>query len=195
MTAKLHGLRVAAGKVLADIVTAGYEGVRADAEKVFGAARRELGAKTLDVALPDGTSLGTISILAGPAERTVNMSAVAAIVAQQSGAVEALRPEAVTDPALLAFVRDHMPHLIETKVRQEDLKAALKRIDAEGCLNGTDGKKVKVAEVQRGEPTGEFRYRPSPEAEAAIRRAWQAGELQELLADLIRPAVEAGGQS
>lgn len=193
MNAKQHALKVAASKVLVNIITEGYEGVRADAEKVFGAARRDLGAKSLDVALPDGTSLGTISILSGPAERKVNMSAVAGIVAQTSGTVESLRPEAMTDPLLLDFVRDHMPHLIETTVRQDDLKAALKKIDADGCLKDADGKKVKVAEITRGEPTGEFRYKASPEAEAAVRRAWQSGELQEMLLALVRPAIETGG--
>lgn len=195
MSTKLHALKVAASKVLVDIVTEGYEGVRADAEQVFGAARRDHGAKTLDVALPDGTSLGTISILAGPAERKLNVSAVAAIVAQTDGTVETLREEALTDPALLEFVRDHMPHLLETKVRPEDLKAAIKKIDADGCLKDADGKKVKVVEIKRGEPTGEFRYRSSAEARAAVRRAWQAGELQDILTDLVRPAIEAGEKS
>lgn len=192
MSTKSHALKVAAAKVLSDIVAAGYEGVRADAEQVFGAARRGTGAKTLDVALPDGTSLGTISILAGPAERKVNGSAVAAVVALSEDLVDELRPEALTDPALIEFVRDHMPHLLVTKLPDAAVKAAMKRIDKDGYLAEPGGGKVKVAEISQGEVTGRFAYRASKEAEAAIRQAWHAGELRDLFADLIRPALEGG---
>ncbi|MER7213541.1 hypothetical protein ABT340_41310 [Streptosporangium sp. NPDC000239] len=192
MNAKSTALKVAAAKVLTDIVTAGYEGVRADAEQAFGAARRDTGAKTLDVALPDGTSLGTISILAGPVERKVNASAVAAVVAQSENLVEELHPEALADPMLIEFVRDHMPHLLVSKLPDHALKAAYKAIDKDGCLTSPDGEKVKVAEITQGEVTGKFAYRPSKDAEAAIRKAWEQGDLQNLFTDLIRPALEAG---
>lgn len=191
MSTKAHALKVAAAKVLSDIVTAGYEEVRADAEQVFGAARRDHSAKTLDVALPDGTSLGTISILSGPTTRKVNASAVGAVVALSEDLVDELTPEAMSDPTLIEFVRDHMPHLLVSKLPDAAMKAAFKRIDKDGYLKRPDGTKVKVAEYTQGEVTGEFRYRASADAEAAIRKAWHAGELQDLFAEMVRPAIEA----
>jgi len=194
VNAKQHALRVAAASVLADIVTEGYEGVRADAEKAFGAARRETGAKTLDVQL-DGTSLGTVSILAGKATKKTDTATVAAIAAAEHGTVTRLRKEALEDENLLAFVADQMPHLLETTVRDEDLKATYKAIDKNGYLKRPDGSKVKVVEATHGEPTGEFRFRASAEARAAVLAAWQRGELSELFSELVRPAIEAGDQT
>lgn len=195
MTAKTSGLKVAAAKVLVEMVTKGYEGVRADAEKVLGATRRETGAKALDVALPDGTSLGTISILAGPTERKISVSAVAAVVAQSEDLIEKLTDAALTDPKLIAYLRAEMPHLLVKTLPDAALKAAYKRIDDDGYLAEPDGTKVKVAEIVRGEVTGKFAYRASKEAEAAIRKAWEAGELRDLVAELVRPAIEAGEAS
>lgn len=179
------------------MLTKGYEGVRGDAEKVFGAARRDHSAKTLDVVLPDGTSLGAIDILAGPRTRKVNGSAVAAIVVLSEDLVERLTPAAATDPKLIEFLRDHMPHLLEKKLPEAAITAAYKKIDKDGFLKRPDGTKVKVAEFEIGEVTGEFRYRPSAEAEAAIRKAWEAGDLRDLVAELVRPAIESapGGES
>ncbi|MFN2636822.1 MAG: hypothetical protein ABR585_07345 [Gemmatimonadaceae bacterium] len=196
MSTKLAGLKVAAAKVLVDILAAGYEGVRADAQLVFGAARRDHSAKTLDVVLPDGTSMGAIDILAAPRERKVNKSAVAAVVALSENLVEQLTPAALTDPELIEFLRDHMPHLLVKKLPEDALTAAYKRIDKDGYLKRPDGTKVKVAEFTYGEVSGEFRYRASAEAEAAIRRAWDAGELRDLFAELVRPAIESapGGE-
>lgn len=197
MTAKTSGQRVAVAAGLLNMLTKGYEGVRADAEEVFGAARRDHSAKTLDVLLPDGTSLGAIDILAGPRNRTIIVSAVAAAVAESEDLVEELTPAALKDPKLLAYLRENMPHLLVKKLPDAALKSAYKKIDKDGYLKDSDGKKVLVAEFVTGEVTGEFRYRPSAEAEAAIRRAWEAGELRDLVAELVRPAIEAapGGES
>ncbi|ETK36176.1 hypothetical protein [Microbispora sp. ATCC PTA-5024] len=189
-----HALKVAAAKVLADIVTEGYEQLRKEAEPEFAALRTQYNARTLDAALPDGTVLGTISILGGPASRKFNMSAIAAIVANDDPDefVEQIRPEAVADPDLLAFVRDHMPHLLVKKIRDEHLKRVFKRVDENGYLKDAAGTLIKVAEVTRGEPTGEFRYKATPAAREAVWAAWEAGILQPFLGDLVRPAVEAG---
>lgn len=193
MNAKDHAIRVASAKVLTEIVAEGYEGVRADAEKVFGVARRVHSSKSLDPDL-DGVSLGTVSILAGAATKTVDHSTVAAVAAATHGTVQVFRPGALDDENLLSFVRDQMPHLLETKVRAEDLSATYKAIDKDGWLKRPDGSKVKVAAVVRGEVTGEFRFRASKEAKAAVLAAWHRGELQELFVEMVRPALETGEQ-
>lgn len=194
MNAKQHALRVAAAKVLSDIVTEGYEQIRRDAEPEFAALRRDAGAKALNAELPDGTELGSLSIYAGPPNTRVNMATVAAIVANDDPDefVEQLTDAALADEALLEFVRDHMPHLLERKIRPDYLKKLLKRIDANGYLKDAAGTRIKVAEVTRGEPTGKFAFTAGPGARELVWAAWQDGTLQPLIGDLLKPAIEAG---
>lgn len=194
-SAKQHALKVAAAKVLADIVTDGYENLRKEAEPVFAQLRKDTGSKTLDVEMPNGTVLGPISILAGPAKRKFRMSTIAAIVANDDPdeMVEELLPEAVSDPDLIEFVRDHMPHLLRRKIRDAHLKKLFNRVDDNGYLKDAAGTRIKVADITREEPTGEFRYKADEGARAVVWAAWDAGELQPLIGDLLRPAIEAGG--
>lgn len=193
-TPKLHALKVAAASVLADIVTEGYERLRKDAMPVFAELRKDTGSKSLDVTLPDGAELGNLAIYAGPPTRNINFKTIAAIVVNDDPDefVEEIRPEALLDPDLVQFVRDHMPHLLVTKIRDEHLKKLLKKIDPGGYLKDNAGTKIKVAEITRGEPTGKFAYTASSGARAAVWKAWQDGELQPLIGDLLRPALEAG---
>ncbi|MCC5574560.1 hypothetical protein IMZ11_02755 [Microtetraspora sp. AC03309] len=193
-TPKVHALKVAAAKVLAGIVTEGYEQIRKDAEPVFAELRIETDAKSLSPSLPDGTELGTISIKAGPSKMKFRMSTLAAIVANDDPEMfeERLTSEAVTDPELLQFVRDHMPHLMERRINDKHLRVLFKATDANGHLKDAAGTPIQVADVTRGEPTGEFSYRASVGAREAVWAAWQAGELQPLIGDLLRPALETG---
>lgn len=196
MSAKSAALQVAAAKVLADIVTEGYEALRKEAEPQFAALRKETSAKTLNAEMPDGTELGAISIWAGPPNTTINYATLTAIVINDDPDefVEQLRPEALEDGNLLAFVRDHMPHLLEKKIRDEHLKKVIKRIDANGFLKDAAGTRIKVAEVKRGEVTGKFTYTAGPGAREIVWQAWQDGVLQPLIGDLLRPALEAGAE-
>lgn len=197
MNAKTHAVKVAAAKVLADIVTEGYEQLRKDAEPVFAQLRTELDVKSLSVNLPDGTELGSIAIYAGPPSTQVNMKTVAAIVANDAPEefVEELSDEALTDENLLAFVRDQMPHLLKKKIRDAYLKKLLKQIDANGYLKDAAGTRIKVAEVTRGEPTGRFAFTAGPGAKELVWQAWQDETLQPLIGDLLKPALEAGETS
>lgn len=198
MTAKTHAVKVAAAKVLSDIVAEGYEQLRKDAEPVFAELRIDTAAKSLNAELPDGTELGSIAIYAGPPHTQVNMKTVAGIIANDAPEefVEALTDEALTDENLLAFVRDQMPHLIKLKIRDDYLKKTLKRIDANGYLKDAAGTRIKVAEVTRGEPTGRFAFTAGPGARELVWQAWQDGTLQPLIGDLLNPAaIEAGEQS
>lgn len=194
-TPKQHALKVAAAKVLSEIVAEGYENLRKEAEPAFAAHRLEHDTTTMSVGMPDGTVLGTLSIWAGPPTTKVNFAAVAAIVIKDDPDefVEQLRPEALEDESLLEFVRDHMPHLLERKIRDEHLKKVLKKIDANGYLKDAAGARIKVADIKRGEPTGKFSYTALPGAREIVWRAWQEGILQPLIGDLLRPAIEAGG--
>ncbi|GGK62146.1 hypothetical protein Sme01_04120 [Sphaerisporangium melleum] len=196
MNAKQQALKVAAARALSDIVAEGYERIRKEAEPVFAELRKDSGTKSLDVEMPDGTVLGPLSILAGPATRKYRMSTLAAIVANDDPdeLVEELRPEALTDPDLIEFVRDHMPHLLYRKIRDAHLKSLFKKTDSNGYLKDAAGTRIQVADVTRQEPTGEFRYKPDEGARAVVWKAWEAGELQPLIGDLLKPAIEAGEQ-
>lgn len=196
MNAKQHALKVAAAKVLAAIVAEGYEQIRKDAEPVFGRLRIETDAKSLSPTLPDGTELGTISIKAGPKKTKFRMATVAAIVANDNPEefVERLTDEAATDPELLDFVRDHMPHLIERRINDAHLKALFKKTDANGYLKDAAGTAIQVADITRGEPTGEFSYLASKSARQAVWAAWTTGELQPLIGDMLRLALGAGDE-
>ncbi|MGI5274675.1 hypothetical protein ACQEUU_36960 [Nonomuraea sp. CA-218870] len=197
MNAKTHALKVAAAKVLSEIVNDGYEQLRKDAEPEFAELRIETDCKSLAVKLPDGTELGTIAIFDGPPHTQVNMKTIAAIVANDDPDmfVEELVPEALEDENLLAFVRDQMPHLLKKKIRDDYLKKLYKRIDANGYLKDRAGTRIKVAEVTRGEPTGKFAFTAGPGARELVWEAWQRDELKPLLGDLLKPAIEAGEQS
>lgn len=194
MNAKTHALKVAAAKVLSEIVAAGYEKLRKDAEPVFAELRITTDSKNLAVKLPDGTELGSLAIYDGPPHTQVNMKAVAGIIANDNPEefVEALTDEALTDENLLAFIRDQMPHLIKLKIRDDFLKKMLKRIDANGYLKDAAGTRIKVAEITRGEPTGRFAFTAGPGAQELVWKAWQDDTLPPLIGDLLKPAIEAG---
>ncbi|MFI7114024.1 hypothetical protein ACIBK9_47440 [Nonomuraea sp. NPDC050227] len=196
MNAKMHALKTGAAKVLVDIVTEGYEQLRKDAEPVFADLRKDTDSKGLAVKLLDGTEIGAIAIYDGPPKTQVNMAAVAAIVANDDpdAFVEELTPEALEDETLREFLRDHMPHLLRMRIREDHLKKLLKRIDANGYLKDKAGTRIKVAEVTRGEPTGKFAFSAGPGARELVWQAWQDGTLQPVLGDLLRPAIEAGEQ-
>ncbi|MFI6594904.1 hypothetical protein ACIBHX_01580 [Nonomuraea sp. NPDC050536] len=193
MNAKSHALKVGAAKVLVDIVTAGYEQLRKDAEKEFAELRKDE-IKGLAVKLPDGTELGSIAIYDGPPHTQVNMKTVAAIVANDAPEefVEELSDDALKDENLLAFVRDQLPHLLVKRIRPDYLKKLLKRIDGNGYLKDAAGTRIKVADVTRGEPTGKFAFTAGPGAQELAWKAWRSGDLEPVLGDLLRPALEAG---
>lgn len=195
MNAKTHALRVGAAKVLVDIVTAGYERLRKEAELEFAELRKDADVKSLAVKLPDGTELGSVAIYDGPPNTQVNMKTVAAIVVNDAPDefVEELSDDALKDENLLAFVRDQMPHLLVRRIRPDYLKKLYKRIDANGYLKDAAGTRIKVAEVTRGEPTGKFAFSAGPGAQEIVWQAWKDDVLEPVLGDMLRPAIEAGG--
>jgi hypothetical protein len=197
VNAKTHAVKVAAAKVLSEIVADGYKQLRKEAEPVFAQLRTELDVKSLSVSLPDGTELGSIAIYAGPPKTQVNMKAVAAIVANDAPEefVEELSDDALSNENLLAFVRDQMPHLLVRRIRPDYLKQLLKRIDSNGYLKDAAGTRIKVADVSRGEPTGEFAFTAGPGVRELVWQAWQDDTLQPIVGDLLRPAIEAGDTS
>lgn len=171
-------LRVAVLRVLADAINDQNKASRADAEAEFAALRNDSGVKSLTVALPDGTEIGTIAIKAGKQQVDYDDTAVLAFARQSAPTeiTEVVDPSVLDDPKVRAFIREHKPDAITTGVT-EAFKRSLKP-DADGCvINRETGELVKVAEVTAGRPTGAFAYTPSKDARERVVAAWQAGEL------------------
>lgn len=194
MNPKQHSLRIAALRVLSDEVKTAQMAARGEAEKVFAAARNDLGMKSVAVTLDDGTPLGSVAIKAGAKTVAVDEPALFELVADSAPdeLVEVLKPGAETDPELLEWVKANRPALIHSKVRDSYRVKVVKDANADGqVLNTTTGELVKVVEVSYELPTGAFAYTPCAGAAEAIMRAWQRGELADVLGDALRPAVEA----
>lgn len=194
MNPKQHSVRIAALRVLGDEVKTAQGISRGEAEKVFAAARNDLGMKAVDVTLNDGTPLGSVAIKAGAKTVTVKEPVLLALVAESKPGeiVEELKPGAEADPELLEWVKANRPGLLQRKVRDSYRAKVIKGVNANGeVVNTATGELVKVAEVSHELPTGAFAYTPCAGAAEAIMRAWQRGELVDVLGDVLRPAVEA----
>lgn len=196
MNPKQHSVRIAALRVLGDEVKAAQSLARKEGETVFAAARKELGMKSVEVTLSDGTPLGSVAIKAGPKSVAVDEPALFDLVAatKPGEIVEELKPGAESDPELLEWVKANRPGLIQRKVRDSYKAKVLKGADADGqVVNTVTGELVTVVEVTHEAPTGAFAYTPCAGAAEAIMRAWRAGELADILGDAFRPALEGGG--
>src|SRR5690606_42031853 len=92
---------------------------RAEAEKVFGEARRDHGIKTLSVVLPTGAEVGTISIKAGGSVIRWHGAALADYVEATAPTeiVETVDPAVLADPELVLWVLQHRPHMVRREVR------------------------------------------------------------------------------
>lgn len=187
-----HALRVAALRVLSDAITTEARNVRAEAEAEFARLRTDAGVKSLTVALPDGTEIGTVAIKTGAREVSWDEDAVRAFAADVAPTeiTETVDPAVLEDPTVLQFLREHKPDAFTTTVRPGWLKTL--KPDDDGCVvNPATGELVKVAEVTTAAPTGKFAYTPTKEAAARVVAAWQAGELGEIggpLAHAVAPA-------
>lgn len=197
MNARQHGQRIAALRFIGDEVRQAATATRSQAEVAFAAAHREIGMKSVDVTLDDGTPLGSIAIKAGKATVKVYEPTLFKLVETTAPGeiVEELTAEASADPELLAWVQDNRPDLLQRKVRDSYRAKVLKSVDAKGrALDRSTGELVKVLESSTGPRTGEFAYTPCAGAAEAVIQAWRNGELADVLDEVLRPAIEAGEQ-
>ena len=197
MKPRQHGQRIAALRFIGDEVKKAASATRSQAETAFAAAHAETGMKSLDVTLNDGTPLGSIAIKAGKATVTVYEPTLFKLVERSAPGeiAEELAPEAVSDPELLAWVRENRPDLVQRRIRDAYRAKVLKSADTKGrVLDRSTGELVKVLESSTGPRSGEFAYTPCEGAAEAIMRAWRGGELADVLDEVLRPAIEAGEQ-
>jgi hypothetical protein len=201
MTPPNEPLRIAALDALSKRVNKALAEARKEAEPGFATLRAQ-GVKQLEVALPSGDVVGTISIKAGKDTVTDDEDALLAWVeANKPEEIEyAVSPSALSLPDVVAYVRKLHPDLVGKKIRPAYKAKLLAGLDDDGQLvNETTGEVVQVRKVVRGKPTGEFALtfetakKGTPNGRDRIANAWQSGELS--ITDLIRPAIEAGEQS
>jgi hypothetical protein len=193
-------LRIAALDALSKRVNKALADARKEAEQGF-AVLRATGVKQLEVTLPSGDVVGTISIKAGKDSVTDDEDALLAWVeANKPEEIEfAVSPSALTRPDVVAYVRKLHPDLVGKKIRPAYKAKLLASLDEDGQLaNETTGELVQVRKVAKGQPTGEFALtfetakKGKPNGRDQIANAWQSGDMS--ITDLIRPAIEAGEQ-
>lgn len=158
--AVLHALR--------EVVDKTYTDAREDAQKALVAD----GAKVMEPSLPDGTKLGTTSLVTTKAKAAVqDAEEFAAWVARAY-------PGEVT-------------RRVVTEVRPAFAQKLLAEILAAGVAVDPSTGEVVPGVVVTPARTSSHTVRLTDEGRAAIARAWNAGEL----ADVVRLELPAGGES
>ncbi|MFB4280796.1 hypothetical protein ACBJ59_36290 [Nonomuraea sp. MTCD27] len=192
--------RVAVLDVLAKRVSAALTEARKEAEPVFAAARVE-GNKQIEVALPSGTQVGTVSIKASDDTVNVNEADVLAWVLDNApGEVEpVISSSALDQPDVVAYIRRFYPELASKRVRPAYRSKLLGQLNDDGELvDEATGEVVKLADTVKSGPSGAFvltfekAKNGKPAGRDRIAEAWQSGEVD--IRDLILPALEAGEQ-
>jgi hypothetical protein len=155
--AREAAIRVAALKALKDRVIDAYNQARVDAVAALSPGDR------LHAALPDGSDIGTVSC--SPAKTTAK----------------------VTDPpALLAWVKVNAPDELENvpRVRESYVGALLARcenVDGQ-AMHAKTGELLPGVRFETGEPYA--RVTQTHDQQTAFVEAWQAGQLEAVLAVL-----------
>lgn len=175
-------VRVAVLRTLLDEVNAELNAARGAAQDEYKAKRAE-GVKTVEVTLPGGAKVGTVSIRDGARTVTVDEDALLAHVkaTAPTEVVERVDPAVLADPEVVAWVLAHRPQMVREQVRPAYAKKVTADLDDAGDLiNTSTGEVVHLAEVRIAGPSGDFSYRPAKDARERVLEAWRAGELGEL---------------
>lgn len=176
-----HVLKVAVLRVRNDELTARYEAARRAAEAVLAGPRLN-GLKTLAPVLPGGAEAGSLSVKAGRRDVVFNDKLLDLVRETEPHCVEDyVDPGALRDKRVLDLLREHLPELVRQRVgagRRAELEEACAESDG-WLVNTASGERVKVAEVYRVDPSGEFAYVPGKKGTEAILAALAAGTVTE----------------
>lgn len=157
-TLKHKALRLAALTALRDFVAAEIDTLRVTTRDDAVEARAEFGVKSLDVQLPDGSIVATVT-LTDPQPR----------------------PFIYSERALLAYVRTNYPNEIVETVRDSFKKALLEQLapmpdGTDGAVNTATGEVVEGVMFRTGAPAISLRFKT--DGREAIAQSWQRGALQ-----------------
>lgn len=185
MTPRDHALRVAALEALTELAKKEYAKARAEAEESFKAVRAD-GQSQQRVLLPDGEDIGLISIRDGAKTADVTEGALMAWCREHvpDAIEEHIAPEAMTSADVIAVVWDKFPDLIRERVRPGTAAELLKEITESGgfLTDQASGERIEVAEVTKHDPTGAFAFAGggAQQRRERIVAEWQAGRLHEI---------------
>ncbi len=156
--------KVALLTALKDAVETELESARAEAKSVIVKAREELGVKSVEVTLPDGDVVATVTVAGGGESATV-----------------------FYDDEFLTWVKENHPTEVTETVRPAFSKALLSRVEQSGdrFVDPTSGEVVPGLGTRSRSEYISVRFKP--EGREAIAEAWRGGEIGELLAG--RPAL------
>jgi len=199
-TPREAGFRVAVLDALSKRVNAALASARKEAEPVF-AQHRLAGNPQVEVVLPSGGQVATVSIKPGGDSVKFDEAALMAYVVEHAPTeVETvINPAALERPDVAAYVRRFYPELVTKQVREAYRTKLLSELNDDGeIVAEATGEVLKLAEPTKAEPTGAFvlnferAKKSKPNGREQIAAAWSSGELS--IGDLVLPAIEAGEQ-
>ncbi len=175
-------MRIAIMKARANEAAANLKAVRDGAQGLFRPARMR-GVPNVEVRMPDGTRLGLISIQRGGEVWKVDEDELLLVAAlnDSTDLEQVIDPRALRDPKVVEFITANCGEYVKTALTGD----ARARYEKEWRENGGQvsnlllGERVKVADVEYLDPTGEFTYKPVPNADRLIAQAIEAGVINE----------------
>jgi hypothetical protein len=160
-----------------------YKAARELAEEALAKAYAEQGVEKCAVTIPGVGKVATVTVKAGAVEVEVDEAALLATVDkhQPDEVEDIVDPQALTDPDLLAWLREHRPDMVTRRVRPVWRAAKVKEAeenDGRILASAETGEEVTVARVIRHEPNGAFQINFTPEGRYLIEVAEQAAAHQ-----------------
>ena len=157
--------KVALLTALKDAVEAELDAARAEARDVIIKAREELGVKSVEVTVPDGEVVATVTVAGGGTAPAVHY-----------------------DETFLAWVKENHPTEVVEAVRPAFSKALLGRLEQAGDKFVDPNTGEVVAGIGERLKSEYISVRFKPEGRAVIAEAWRSSEIGLLLAG--QPAID-----
>jgi hypothetical protein len=157
--------KVALLTALKDAVEAELDAARAEARDVIIKAREELGVKSVEVTVPDGEVVATVTVAGGGTAPSVHY-----------------------DDVFLAWVKENHPSEVVESVRPSFSKALLGRLEPAGDRYVDPNTGEVVAGIGGRAKSEYISVRFKPAGREAIAEAWRGGEIGALLAG--QPAID-----
>lgn len=187
-------VKVAVLRVRKDQQIAKYEAARKLAEQLYAPLRLK-GTKSFTPVLPGGIEAGSLSVKAGRTDVVFYEDELLGLVREtEAPSIEEFIPQsALADKRVQDFIREKCKELVQERVnadRRAELVEECAKSDGV-LLNRVSGALVKVANVFKVDPSGEFAYTPGKAGTAAILAALAAGTVTEDGEIVVPPAAEA----
>lgn len=158
--------KVALLTALKDAVESELDVARAEARDVIIKAREELGVKSVEVTVPDGEVVATVTVAGGGTAPAVHY-----------------------DETFLAWVKENHPTEVIESVRPAFAKSLLGRLEHVGDKFVDPDTGEVVAGIGERLKSEYISVRFKPEGRAAVAEAWRGGEIGALLNG--QPAIDS----